>query len=278
MDGSAAQSYVGRKLTEVGEISTQRCAEICATFGWDDDVALGGVLPQLAHWCAFSPVVATEKLGSDGHPAKGAFLPDLGLERRMWASGSLQFLKALHVGERLERRMTIEKVDIKEGSTGTMAFVTVDHDVLGEDGLAIKETQNIVYLAMPKSFNPPPKKPMLETFVFEKTHPMPSTRLFRFSAITFNAHRIHFDLPYAQDVEQYPGLVVHGPMQAMIIARETSLHAKKPLTHFDFRGVHPCFHFDDFTVRAEQGDETNQLSIAGGVLGGHRTMQAKARW
>ena len=162
MKEQVAQEYVGRNLTETGLISTQRCAEIFATFGWTGGTTIGAILPHLCHWCAFSPVVPTDNLGTDGHPGKGTFLPDIGLERRMWASGKLEFLQKLHVGEILTRNATIEKVDIKEGSSGKMAFVTVAHEVSGERGLAIRESQSIVYLAMPDTFEPPAKRPMPE--------------------------------------------------------------------------------------------------------------------
>ena len=276
MKDHIAKEYVGRNLTEMGVISTQRCAEILATFGWTGETTTGAVLPQLSHWCGFSPVVSTDNLGKDGHPGKGTFLPDLGLERRMWASGKLEFLQDLHVGESLTRSATIEKVDIKDGSSGKMAFVTVAHEVCGENGLAIREYQSIVYLAMPETFEPPAKRHMPESYIFERRYAMPTTRLFRFSAITFNAHRIHFDLPYAKKVEKYPGLVVHGPMQAMLLAKSAVEHARKSLAKFAFRGVHPCFHFDDLSVCAvANGDDVNLFA---GVLGGHQTMQAQANW
>ncbi|MFZ9073912.1 MAG: FAS1-like dehydratase domain-containing protein [Paracoccaceae bacterium] len=278
MKDQIVENYVGRNLSETGAISAQRCSEIFATFGWQGETTVGSVLPQLCHWCAFSPVVSTDELGEDGHPGKGAFLPDLGLERRMWASGRLEFLQDLHVGEVLTRSATIEKVDIKEGTSGKMAFVTVAHEVSGQNGLAIRESQSIVYLAMPKSFEPPAKRPMPQDKVFEHRYAMPTTRLFRFSAITFNAHRIHFDLPYAQEVEKYPGLVVHGPMQAMLLAKASTDHAQKALTQFSFRGVHPCFHFDDLALCAEATADGDGLNLFAGVPGGHQTMQAKANW
>ena len=272
------QDYVGRQITEYGAISKQRYSEILATFGWKRRTMESDLLPQLCHWCAFSPIVATDELGEDGHPDKGSFLPDLGLKRRMWASGKLKFIKSLHVDEELTRIAVIEKVELKEGSSGRMAFVTVSSKVSGENGLAISESQNIVYLDMPKTFEPPAKQAMPELCIFKQRFFMPSTRLFRFSAITFNAHRIHFDLPYAQDVEKYPGLVVHGPMQAMILAKAASEYSRKPLRSFQFRGVHPCFHFDDFVICAEPPNEVGSLSMFAGVCNGHQTMKAKATW
>lgn len=275
MTSDAIQKYVGRNQKYTGCINQQRCEEINATFGWDVDTSAGQPLAQLSHWCAFSPIVPTDELGTDGHPHKGGFLPDLGLERRMWASGSLEFLQPLHVNETLTRSATIEKIDEK-GSR--MAFVTVSHEIHGENGLAIRESQNIVYLEMPEKFDPPTKLPMPEKLVFQNRLAMPSTRLFRFSAITFNAHRIHYDLPYAQDVEKYPGLVVHGPLQAMSLAKAASEYAKTELTSFQFRGIHPSFHFDDLAVCAEAQTADNALSLYTGVPDGHQTMQAKATW
>ncbi len=275
MTSDAAQKYVGHHQKHTGSISQQRFEEINSTFGWAVDASAGQPLAQLSHWCAFSPMVPTEDLGTDGHPHKGGFLPDLGLERRMWASGSLEFLQPLHVNEILTRSATIEKIDEKGGR---MAFVTVSHEIHGENGLAIRESQNIVYLAMPKKFDPPVKRPMPEKWVFQNRLAMPSTRLFRFSSITFNAHRIHYDLPYAKDIEKYPGLVVHGPLQAMFLAKAAGEYAKAELRSFQFRGIHPAFHFDDLVVCAEEQTFNNTLSLYAGVPGGHQTMQAKATW
>jgi 3-methylfumaryl-CoA hydratase len=167
----------------------------------------------------------------------------------MWAGGRLTFHGALRIGQPMRRRSTILKVSEKSGSTGAMVFVTVGHETSGPEGLAVTEEQDIVYVAMPDRFTPPPPVSAPEGAAWADPVTMDTVRLFRFSALTFNAHRIHFDLPYATEVEKYPGLVVHGPMQAMLLMQAARAHAGGGLpARFTFRGVRPLFHFDSVAL------------------------------
>ncbi len=204
----------------------------------------GGPLPPLWHWLGFLPQVEQSGLDRDGHPRRGGFLPPVPLERRMWAGGRLQFHDDIRIGEVLHRRSEILKVSEKHGAAGRMVFVTVGHRLRTPRGLAVTEEQDIVYVAMPDRFALPP--PVAPPPVSEWTEDVAidTVRLFRFSAVTFNAHRIHFDLDYAQGVEKYPGLVVHGPLQAILLMEAARRHrAAEPAT-FQFRGIRPMFHFD----------------------------------
>ncbi len=282
MDMVNLAAWEGRSETQIGCISEPQAAQIHATVGQPGTSApkTGDAMPQLWHWCAFPPTVPLNELGRDGHPVLGDFLPPVHLERRMWASGRLRLGAALRVGENFTRRSTIAKVQEKDGHTGKMVFVTVDHRLYADQGLVIEEQQDIVYLAIPDGFNPPKKREMPQNADLHKTMQSSEALLFRYSAITFNAHRIHFDLPYAQKVEHYPGLVVHGPLQAMWLIEAARAYKGRPPSQFDFRGVHPCMLIagQDPTLDI-MGVQENPcaLSLFCGQAG-HQTMQATAIW
>lgn len=248
-------AWVGRVEEASDVIPLQKARQLAATLGETvagDALEEGAVLPPLWHWTAWQTEVAMAGLGSDGHPARGGFLPPVPLERRMWAGGRLSFHAPLRIGAPMQRRSEILKVSEKTGSTGRMVFVTVGHQIHGPEGLAISEEQDIVYVAMPDRFTPPPPVPAPASAEWQESVAVDTVRLFRFSALTFNAHRIHFDLPYAQEVEKYPGLVVHGPLQAMLLMEAARRHNAGVLPQtFRFRGVRPLFHFDALRLMAQ---------------------------
>ena len=278
MDGLNVKAWEGRTVQEHGSVDEAQAGRIHATLGNPRQAAprRGEALPALWHWCAFAPVAPMAELGRDGHPALGGFLPRLPLERRMWAGGSLHFYAPLRVGERLERRSRIRSVEAKEGKTGPMVLVSVDHEIHGERGLAIEERQDIVYLAIPDSYVPPRKMPVPAAPVVHNVVPMSETLLFRYSAVTFNAHRIHYDLAYAREVEHYPGLVVHGPLQATLLMQAACDHRGRRPVQFDFRGVHPMFAGEALDVMGVE-DEDGALVLCTGQ-NGHQGMQATAIW
>jgi 3-methylfumaryl-CoA hydratase len=250
------------------------CAAVPATA-----LVEGAPLPPLWHWIGFLPEVPMAGLGRDGHPARGGFLPPVPLERRMWAGGRLRFHDAvLRLGEPLARRSEILKVAEKTGNAGRMVFVTVEHRVSGAEGLAVTEEQDIVYVAMPDRFSPPPPVAAPAAPLWSEPVAIDSVRLFRFSACTFNGHRIHYDLAYAQEVEKYPGLVVHGPLQAMLMLEAAQRRAPgRRVARFSFRGLRPVFHFDRLSVmgEAEAGGEQALCTATGeGFIG----MQGRVGW
>ena len=269
--------WVGR-VEEAHDIVTARQArQLAATLDVTGAFADGDPLPALWHWMGWTPETPMAELGPDGHPAKGGFLPPVPLERRMWAGGRLEFLAPLRIGEVLQRRSEILNVAEKTGTTGRMVFVTLRHEVTGQAGLAIREEQDIVYIAMPDRFTPPPPVPAPPA-AWRQDVAMETVRLFRFSALTFNAHRIHFDLPYATAVEKYPGLVVHGPMQAMLLmqaARDRSGGAVP--RGYRFRGVRPLFHFDALSLQGQgMADGAEALATVNGD--GLVCMRADIAW
>lgn len=277
MDQLNMAAWIGRGETETGGISVQLASMLHATLGAPRDAApnFGDALAPLSHWCAFPPAVPMSELGSDGHPGLGGFMPPVRLDRRMWAGGSLRLRSPIRVGETLDRRSSVRNVTEKTGASGPMVFVTIDHAIYGETGLAIEERQDIVYLPIPDRFAPPRKQQMPETPAFERRYEMPETLLFRYSAVTFNAHRIHYDLNYAREVEHYPGLVVHGPLQATLLMQAACTHRGRAPDFFEFRAVHPMFGGTPLDIAAV--DEDGVLQLYSGQ-NGHQGMQATAIW
>jgi 3-methylfumaryl-CoA hydratase len=264
-------AWVGR-VEEAEDCVTPRAArQLAATLQAEGPFNPGDPLPPLWHWLGWTPEVPMSGLGSDGHPARGGFLPPVPLERRMWAGGRLEFLAPLMIDEPLRRTSTILKVAEKLGATGRMVFVTVGHEVYGARGLAIREEQDIVYVAMPDRYTPPPPV-VAEAADWAQPVTVDTVRLFRFSAVTFNAHRIHFDLSYATAVEKYPGLVVHGPLQAMLLMQAAVARSGHLPQSYRFRGVRPAFHGDALTL---QGSGGRLCTVTGE---GFVCMQAEIGW
>ncbi|MEM6306810.1 MAG: MaoC family dehydratase N-terminal domain-containing protein [Pseudomonadota bacterium] len=273
MDQINMDAWVGRETLTQGCITPQQAAHIQATVSTGAAPVAGDVLPPLWHWCAFPAIADNDALGPDGHIRGSVVLPPIALPRRMWAGGALSFGQPLHVGEAIEQRTRIRSVTEKTSKAGPMVLVTLDHHIYGENGLAIEEQQNIVYLEIPDTFTPPEKRPI--PVVHQGQMDTPQTVLFRYSAITFNAHRIHYDLPYTQNVEHYPNLVVHGPLQATWLMAAAIQHKGRPPVFFDFRGVHPMFSGPRCDIATREDEDG--LSLWTGQ-NGHQCMQAKAVW
>jgi 3-methylfumaryl-CoA hydratase len=240
-------------------------------------LAQGDLLPPLWHWLYFLRSAPLGALGRDGHPAKGGFLPPVSMPRRMWAGGRFGFHSPLKIGEDVEKRSTIRDVRLKQGRSGALCFVTVRHEVDAADGeTAFWEEHDIVYREDPA----PDAAPRLTDFVGDAWHQTervtPSeVMLFRYSALTFNGHRIHYDRDYARDVEGHAGLVVHGPLIAMLLmdlAQRSRDHAL-PKT-FEFRAASPLFDTAPFTLHASQDGDTTTLAAA--TPEGRLAMQAIA--
>ena len=278
MDGTT--SAVGRTTLTAGQITPQQADMIGATLRrhWQTgSLKDGAPLPPLWHWAAFPPTAPMEEIGPDGHPRLGPFLPDLGLGRRMWAGGSLRFLAPLHIGEALTRQSEIISLDHKQAGDAPMAVLTLRHRISTPQGPAIEEEQTIVYLPLPDHYSPPKPIAAPATADFDETVSMDPVRLFRYSAVTFNGHRIHYDRDYATGVEHYPALVVHGPLQATLLIDAATRHTGRPPETFRYRGVHPMF--DTHPLRligTMTKDDTMTLCTA--APAGHIGTQATAGW
>jgi 3-methylfumaryl-CoA hydratase len=243
------QAWIGREEVRCDRVDPQALARWLATL--DREQPEGGLVPQAYHWCLCLPDAPTAALGPDGHPLRddgpGSFLPPVPLPRRMWASSKVEFLAPLMADNAVERRSRIASVTEKSGSSGQLVFVDLVHETSGPAGLAVREVQSLVYRAAAEPGTPPAPPPLGDG----RFDPAPWTAhrvvvpnealLFRFSALTFNSHRIHYDAPHARDAENYRGLVVHGPLTATLLLdlarRELGDNA---LRSFAFRGLSPA--------------------------------------
>jgi 3-methylfumaryl-CoA hydratase len=203
----------------------------------------GDALPPLWHWLYFWTVAPEAELGPDGHAARGGFLPPIDLPRRMWAGSRVSFPRPLPVGAAATRRSEIADVTLKEGRSGPLAFVTVRHQVATDEGICVEEEQDLVYRAAPApGAGSRPGEPAPATAAWRREMAPDPVLLFRYSALTFNGHRIHYDLKFSTEVEGYPGLVVHGPLLATLmveLARRERPEAR--VTGFEFRAQRPIF-------------------------------------
>jgi 3-methylfumaryl-CoA hydratase len=239
-------------------------AALAATLDRDEPPPVDGTpVAPLRHWLYFLPLVRRSETGPDGHAKRGGFLPPVPLPRRMWAGGRLQFHRPLHVGESIERVSRIVRVDAKEGRTGALVFVLVEHRISAGGELAIVEEQDIVYRDNPREGDaPPPKKPAPTDAVWRQAITPDDVLLFRYSALTFNGHRIHYDRRYVTEVERYQGLIVHGPLLATLLvdlARDGV--APRSVAAFSFRAVMPLFDIAPFVLggRLDAGGATARV-------------------
>ena len=225
-----------------------RAQAMQVTLGQDASLENGDALPPFFHQLYFWTPQTPALLGRDGHPKVGGLIPDMGLPRRMWAGGRLEFHTPLRAGIDAQRATVCEKADRKDGRTGPLAFVTLRHEVWQDETLCVNEWQDLVYREDPAPDAPRPVPPVARMDEEEAIEvSFDATMLFRYSALTFNGHRIHYDLPYAQSVEGYDGLVVHGPLlaQHLMLMATASLG---PLTKFAFRATAPLMHFETATL------------------------------
>ena len=233
------RTWIGKKDHQTDIITPEVVKRFNATLGGHTE--FNSELPLGIHWCLAQPNVVRAGLGDDGHPIKGGFMPPVPLPRRMWASSKIQFNESLKVGLNVEKVSTIADVVFKKGkASGPLVFVHVDHEYSQESKTCIEDRQIVVY-RQPSAFKQTePGKPQNPS-CFKSIVP-DSTLLFRYSALTFNGHRIHYDQNYTKDVEGYPGLVVHGPLIATLLMNMAQArHLNKTLYKFEFRGTAPTF-------------------------------------
>lgn len=222
-----------------------RARALQAALGAEPSILQGDPLPPFSHQIYFWDPQPPVNLGRDGHPATGGFIPDLGLPRRMWAAGRLAFHQPLLAGIKATRTSMVEEVTRKDGRSGPLAFVKVRHDIHQRSALCLTEWQELVYRADGAAPGTPPTAP--ENPMIEELVTFTSTQLFRYSALTFNGHRIHYDETYARDVEGYDGLVVHGPLLAHLLMDMATRHAG-PLAGFRYRATGPLMQHETATL------------------------------
>jgi 3-methylfumaryl-CoA hydratase len=264
IDITYLQTWIGKQETLVDDISLFPAQALAAALDNDNLPQKEDDLPPFWEWLYFLPTPKASATGVDGHPAKGGFLPPVPLPRRMWAAGEASYLQALKIGQAATRVSTIESVELKEGSTGTLVFVAVKHEVFQNDVLCISQIQNIVYREQPAADAPlpPVKAPPAEPLWSKVITPDP-VLLFRYSALTFNGHRIHYDRNYAIQEELYSALVVHGPLLVTLLMElKRSELPNERISHIKFRAVRPTFDDKPFKVEGKQdGDKLQFWSV-----------------
>jgi 3-methylfumaryl-CoA hydratase len=242
--------WVGRGELRTDHIDQRVAQALAATLDCDPEtLEVGAELPPLWHWVYFTPNARASEIGTDGHPKRGGFLPPVDLPNRMWAGGRLTFEQPLRVGEAVTRISRIARCERKTGRNGELVFVTVEHTVSSERGVCLVEEQDIVYRqpAAPGA-SLAGEQASVSAALRQRIHPDP-VLLFRYSALTFNGHRIHYDRPYAMREEGYPGLVVQGPLAATLLLETfRAAHPAKRIRRFAFRAVGPLFDTADFDL------------------------------
>lgn len=274
------RQWIGR-TTAASEIVTAHLVKgLRATlFQEIGEPILGDAAPFTTHWCLAQPVFPMSQLSRDGHPTRGGFLPPVPLPRRMWAGGELEFFDALRIGDEARRTSRICDVTMKTGSTGALCFVSVTHEITTPRGIAIRERQDIVYRDISGTQAPAPARPATPPPVAQvsESHMADPVLLFRYSALTFNGHRIHYDRDYVTKVEGYPGLIVHGPLQAaFIVELAAKLHGGKPPKKISYRGLQPLFEGSEFSVNGNGNGNGMELWTANSA--GQPTMKGIAAW
>jgi len=275
------RAWEGRSETLRDDATAAPVRNLSATLDRDDPLPRAGTeLPPLWHWLYFLPGYRQGDVGPDGHARRGGFLPPVPLPRRMWAGGRLSWHAPLRVGDSIERTSTIASVTHKAGRTGDLVFVLVRHEVRNAQGLALTEEHDIVYrpLARPGEPVPPPQPAPAEAPWSREIVPDP-VLLFRYSALTFNGHRIHYDRSYVTEVEGYPGLVVHGPLIATLLADLARRERPgAPLRSFSFRAVRPTFDLHPFRVNGKPSPDGKGAQLWAQDHEGALTMQAEVQF
>ena len=284
------RQWLGRSEMRDDLVTAVPLAALSATLDREDPAPQPGTeVPPLWHWLYFAPLVRQSEIGPDGHARRGGFLPPVPLPRRMWAGGRLEFMHALRVGDEITRRSRIVKVDAKAGRSGALVFVTVRHEVSTARGLALTEEHDIVYRDVPPPGAPggpglaagvaPAPQAAATDESFAREVAPDAVLLFRYSALTFNGHRIHYDRSYVTQVEGYPGLVVHGPLIATLLL--DLLRREQPqacVRRFAFTALRPVFDIHRFTVcgRFEPDSTTRSATLWARDHEGFVAMQARA--
>lgn len=262
------EAWIGREQIATDRLEESHAERWLATF--DLPRPEPALMPQGIHFALCTPDAPTNNLGEDGHPTRDdspdSFLPPFPMPRRMWASSAIQFVAPLAIGATVARTSRVASISEKEGSSGKLAFVNVEHETSADGALAVRETQTLVYRDAATNdaplSPPPPGDGAFDPSEWEITRTLtPDPRLlFRYSALTFNTHRIHYDTPYAEQVERYRGLVVHGPLTASLLLQlAASELGENALISFAFRGVSPAIADEPLHLSMRRGDEGFEL-------------------
>ena len=279
VDINHLRTWIGKTETTNDVASAAQLAGYSAMLNRDDLYPkMGDILPPSTHWLHFLPQARQSLIGPDGHPERGAFLPPVELPRRMWAGSRLEFKHYLKIGEEIQRISIIKDVTHKHGKTGDLVFCVVRHEISNVDGVAIVDEHDIVYRDEP-ILNSPLPSPLPAPDGVEWScliNPDP-VLLFRYSALTFNGHRIHYDRTYVTETEGYPGLIVHGPLIATLLMDLARRQQKnKRMLAFSFRAVSPVFDIASFYINGRSYDDGRMAQLWASKHDGSLAMKADA--
>jgi 3-methylfumaryl-CoA hydratase len=257
------RTWIGRTQAEQEFVSPRLAQQLAATLDYEDAPRAGSPLPPLWHWALFPHIVSQPQVGVDGHPKRGGFLPPVPLPRRMWAGSRVRFERPLVVGSLVTRTSQIVDVAAKEGRTGKLVFVRLRHELEDSEGPLLSEEQDVVYRESATTAYSAATGPTAPVEFTWKREIVPDpVLLFRYSADTFNGHRIHYDRTYAQEQEGYPALVVHGPLTATLLVDlvRRSLPGES-IASFSFKAVNPLFDYAPFHLYAARAAGSNEVRL-----------------
>ena len=269
------KDWTGRREVKTDVLHATPARFMQATLGEEPSLGDSDTLPPSWHWMYFLEARPLGELGRDGHPKKGGFLPPVELPRRMWAGGRLRFHAPLLLGKGARKDSEITKISEKTGKSGQLVFVTVEHKVFQDGVLALSEDHDIVYREDPRGNDQAPEYPVAPASASVSEVFAPSqVMMFRYSALTFNGHRVHYDVDYAREVEGYEGLVFHGPLSATLLAGLACRTVGKPLAAFQFRALAPIAGIAPFFLEGQRKGTSMDLWVRrrDGVM----AMQARA--
>lgn len=273
------RAWIGKKKTHDDIATAWPVAALAATLDRREaEPAPGTAIPPGWHWLYFLETTPASELGPDGHAKRGGFLPPVELPRRMWAGGRLEFRAPIRVGDAMLRESEIVSVEPKQGKSGGLVFVTVRHTITCENTIAVVEEHDIVYREAAK----PGKsqalgKPAPREATWRRAIVADPVLLFRFSALIFNAHRIHYDIDYCRE-EGYPGLIVHGPLQTILVLDLCRRNDSRPVKRLDYRSLSPVFHGERLTVNGEPDASGAKAQLWTANAAGNYAMTATARF
>lgn len=279
LDMDRLKPWIGKTETLTDQITPVPAAALSALLDRNDPFPrTGDPLPPLWHWLYFLPHARQSELGADGHPARGGFLPPVPLARRMWAGSRLEFRGTLRIGDTITRSSKVLDVSAKQGRAGTLVFVKTRHEIGNAENIAVIEEHDIVYRDPPRPDAPAPEPTAApRERVWAREIRPDAVMLFRYSALTFNGHRIHYDYPYVTQVEGYPGLVVHGPLVATLLLDLLRRHRPRaPIAGFSFRALQPLFAPTPFLIYGVPPTDGSSIRLGTRDADGWMTMDATA--
>lgn len=263
IDLDQLRRWIGKKEIHHDIATAFPVAALAATLDRRDAAPkTGDPIPLSGHWLYFLETAVNADLGHDGHPKRGGFLPPVPLPRRMWAGGRIIFHAPVRIGDNISRESEVMSVEAKSGKSGNLVFVMVRHTVRAGSTVAIVEEHDIVYREAAKPGEAAPAGKLApQTAAWRRELQTGEAVLFRYSALIFNAHRIHYDIDYCRDVEGYPGLIVHGPLQTTLLLDLCRRHDPRPVRTLDYRATHPVFHQEMFSVNGQPAADGNSVEL-----------------